>query len=468
MGFIIYLKKIFSNKTIAKSTFEHKKAGTNASKKIVNKTTPLHKAANDGYRTRITQLIKAGANVNALDEKGRTPLDLAIQNYRKRAIKKLKEAGAKEGIELFKKKNDKSKLPPKTSVQNQLGASGQNLPTESKKSEMQYFEVGRNNSDEGGYCSDDACPCHPETPIPVGQGYLYIDPELVAFRRNYPSEASANQEMLRRVEDLRRNNPIYKNARMTCSIKPVLVCEQGARLRKLNLKIAADDARHWWKTGKVPLRPTPLADGSVPDVGSDTYFRPDKFAGIINMSILSHTVSSDHVPVGSTSVIYKTTKEHLNRIRSDMPEISMQTIFNEIEQCVLDNASAIEAMVQKTISDGELHTKVLGGGNTSMFLIVSSLPKRMHESAAFFAAKYPPGFGGYLNFWLNSEVIWKMKGLGHSVMAHLLVYNDCAVSVGVIPLDHKNLDTCPRGVLPEDSLTKEDRRLMGLDKVRII
>jgi len=41
---------------------------------------------------------------------------------------------------------------------------------------------------------------------------------------------------------------------------PILVCEQGARLRGIDMKVAADDAKRWWETGKVPLRPTPMAN----------------------------------------------------------------------------------------------------------------------------------------------------------------------------------------------------------------
>jgi hypothetical protein len=36
-----------------------------------------------------------------------------------------------------------------------------------------------------------------------------------------------------------------------------LTCETGARKRNLNLKIAHEDAKHWWETGKVPFRETP-------------------------------------------------------------------------------------------------------------------------------------------------------------------------------------------------------------------
>ena len=37
----------------------------------------------------------------------------------------------------------------------------------------------------------------------------------------------------------------------------ILVCEEGAKLRGLNLEVAAADAKHWWETGKIPFRATP-------------------------------------------------------------------------------------------------------------------------------------------------------------------------------------------------------------------
>jgi len=40
---------------------------------------------------------------------------------------------------------------------------------------------------------------------------------------------------------------------------PILACKQGATLRGIDLEVAAADAKYWWKTGLVPLRPTPLA-----------------------------------------------------------------------------------------------------------------------------------------------------------------------------------------------------------------
>jgi hypothetical protein len=44
---------------------------------------------------------------------------------------------------------------------------------------------------------------------------------------------------------------------------PVLVCQQGAELRRIDMEVAAEDAKRWWETGKVPLRPTPKAKGKL-------------------------------------------------------------------------------------------------------------------------------------------------------------------------------------------------------------
>ena len=89
---------------------------------------------------------------------------------------------------------------------------------------------------EHGLCSDRQCPC-PEVQIPKGTGYLYISPEAVEFMRALKAGL---------IGDFVFGGPM-----------PVLVCEQGAKLRGIDLTVAAADARRWWKTGKAPLRPTP-------------------------------------------------------------------------------------------------------------------------------------------------------------------------------------------------------------------
>lgn len=123
---------------------------------------------------------------------------------------------------------------------------------------MQYFEDSVPPAGDG-LCSDNACPC-PETRIPRGSGYLYISQELVDFRRKYPRLSDARQAKERELDARRAALGMQFTA--IYSVGPIFVCEQGARLRNLDLETAAADARHWWATGQVPLRATPLAGAS--------------------------------------------------------------------------------------------------------------------------------------------------------------------------------------------------------------
>ena len=116
---------------------------------------------------------------------------------------------------------------------------------------MEYFEC---DVPQGiGLCSDNSCPC-PEVEIPRENGYLYIEQDLVDFRRQYPSLQSARKAMQERHQQMNENGGMGS---VFYRLGPILVCEQGAKLRKLDLEVAAADAVHWWKTGQVPLRPTP-------------------------------------------------------------------------------------------------------------------------------------------------------------------------------------------------------------------
>lgn len=94
-----------------------------------------------------------------------------------------------------------------------------------------------------GACSDRACPC-PGTRIPRGTGYLYIS-EGWLLRKEGRSRPLAGQE----------------------DLGPILMCEQGARRRNLDLAVAAADARHWWKTGLAPLRGTPRSASATAGPG---------------------------------------------------------------------------------------------------------------------------------------------------------------------------------------------------------
>lgn len=65
-------------------------------------------------------------------------------------------------------------------------------------------------------CSDNSCPC-PQVPIPRNSGYFFIEKRLNVFVAN-------------------------------------ITCEQGARLRNLDLESAHQDAKMWWRYGRVPAR----------------------------------------------------------------------------------------------------------------------------------------------------------------------------------------------------------------------
>ncbi len=134
---------------------------------------------------------------------------------------------------------------------------------------MEYFECDRPSGD--GLCSDNNCPC-PEVVIPRGTGYLYIEQSLVDFRRQYPTMEAARGAMRQGIERMRAS---YGFRAMTTFYRlgPILVCEEGAKLRNLDLAVAGADAKHWWETGQVPLRATPLA-------GSEEAERERKRLGI--------------------------------------------------------------------------------------------------------------------------------------------------------------------------------------------
>jgi hypothetical protein len=82
---------------------------------------------------------------------------------------------------------------------------------------------------------------------------MYISKEVVDFRKDCPTVAEAEAKVRRMV------GPRTLVMAGSGVLSPILVCELGARKRGLNLEVAAADARHWWQTGLVPLRPTPLA-----------------------------------------------------------------------------------------------------------------------------------------------------------------------------------------------------------------
>jgi len=125
---------------------------------------------------------------------------------------------------------------------------------------MKYMQVSGNNN-RPGRCSDDACPCgYPGAVIEYGKGYMYIPEEVVKFRMSCPTESEAQRE----IQNMFGGRLVFAGQKGVFS--PILMCKLGALNRGINLDVAAKDAEHWWKTGNVPLRATPLAGVSVEDV----------------------------------------------------------------------------------------------------------------------------------------------------------------------------------------------------------
>ena len=65
-----------------------------------NGQTALHYAAWSGQTSTIVRLIRQKADINALDNDGKSPLDFAWMPKREAARKMLADAGAKPGSEL--------------------------------------------------------------------------------------------------------------------------------------------------------------------------------------------------------------------------------------------------------------------------------------------------------------------------------------------------------------------------------
>jgi len=79
---------------------QHLAAGTDVNAKNDRGRTPLHDAAINGHYAIAELLIAAGADVNAKDESGETPLDWAIMNKQTELTDLLRKRGGKTGEEL--------------------------------------------------------------------------------------------------------------------------------------------------------------------------------------------------------------------------------------------------------------------------------------------------------------------------------------------------------------------------------
>ena len=123
---------------------------------------------------------------------------------------------------------------------------------------MKYFETNAPSGD--GRCSDPACPCD-DTLLPRGDGYLIVTPEVVQWRFDCPTRAEEKSKaagMSEYANQALRGVPLIRQMPVA-----ILACEQGALARGVDLGVARADAEHWWVSNEVPLRVTPMRDGSL-------------------------------------------------------------------------------------------------------------------------------------------------------------------------------------------------------------
>ena len=115
-------------------------------------------------------------------------------------------------------------------------------------SELKYVVVERPSG--SARCSDSDCPCA-DAAISWGEGYLYVHELFVEAARK------AGSGDFRKLADAVQALPGTITLITSGQLYPILMCETGARQRKLDLHVAVADAAYWWKTGNVPLRVTP-------------------------------------------------------------------------------------------------------------------------------------------------------------------------------------------------------------------
>ena len=181
--------------------------------------TALLWASYNGKVETVKLLLEKGANINARDSDGWTAMMQAAKKKHIDTVKLLKDNGAKE-------------------AKSEAGIT--NL----------YFEQERPHGD--GFCSWDSCPCSSfGTSIPKGTGYLYIPQSAVDFRRDSLTWSEFMAKLNRIATRVPGGNLVFTDV-------PVLVCEQGLKKLGIDPKVAAQDAKHWWSTGLIPLRPSPL------------------------------------------------------------------------------------------------------------------------------------------------------------------------------------------------------------------
>ncbi|CAN5537184.1 hypothetical protein BH10PLA1_BH10PLA1_20800 [soil metagenome] len=119
---------------------------------------------------------------------------------------------------------------------------------------MHYF-TGKSRPKPGDEvrCTDRGCGCGGSLLSP-SRSYLYVSAEAAAFRVDAPSYEAAK----RKIDKLKASGNVAVLGHRS-QWTGLMICEMSAKRRGLNLTVANADATHWWSTGQMPLRATPMA-----------------------------------------------------------------------------------------------------------------------------------------------------------------------------------------------------------------
>lgn len=125
-----------------------------------------------------------------------------------------------------------------------------------------FFELRLPDGDAA--CSDNYCPCgFPGARIPRGAGYVVLSEEVIDWRKKFPTQAEWDIALA----SIQSQTDVLVKEMMTevlppSGLQPILCCDQSPLLDIVDRHVSGADAQMMWKSARLPLRATPLKDGT--------------------------------------------------------------------------------------------------------------------------------------------------------------------------------------------------------------
>jgi hypothetical protein len=154
---------------------------------------------------------------------------------------------------------------------------------------------------------------------------------------------------------------------------------------------------------------------------------------------------------------------HLNAVRSHMlNNEKMMSVLNELEKLWIENYLLIKAKVTDTISDGQLHSTALAGGESDLTLTVYAIPVPLRDAINYFERGTPPTYTEIIGRITESPYVIMARETGAKVLVHIVVCADpnnspLAIQFCILPFPESGGEY--KCVLPTDLLTDAEREL---------